>query len=201
VSVVTSPATCTWPVVIKVSTATWLVGSSLSIASRMASLIWSAILSGCPSVTDSEVKSRRATCLPYSAGGKNRRSVAGAGDTDHPEPARPSLLVFSQPDSNQVPDHVGEHLLGPARDRRGAPVGREHHRLVIVGAERDAPPDPVDHQQVTSFGGELCPPVREDVVRLGSEPGNDLPRPPLAGQLAQDVRVLDQPQRLRAGAD
>src|SRR5205809_2363353 len=100
VSVVTSPATCTWPVVINVSTATRLVGSSLSIPSRMASLIWSAILSGCPSVTDSEVKSRRATCLPSLLGGKIRRSVAGAGDADHPEPARPSLLVFSQPNSN-----------------------------------------------------------------------------------------------------
>ena len=61
VFVVTSPATWTWPVVIMVSTATLLSGSSLIIASRMASLIWSAILSGWPSVTDSEVNSRRAT--------------------------------------------------------------------------------------------------------------------------------------------
>ena len=58
--VVTSPATCTWPVVMRVSTATRLRGSSLSMASRMESLIWSAILSGCPSVTDSEVNRRRA---------------------------------------------------------------------------------------------------------------------------------------------
>ena len=63
VLVVTSPATCTWPVVIIVSTATRLAGSSLIIESRMASLIWSAILSGWPSVTDSEVNSRRATSL------------------------------------------------------------------------------------------------------------------------------------------
>src|SRR4051812_43915652 len=47
-----------------VSTATRLVGSSLSIASRIASLIWSAILSGCPSVTDSEVNRRRDMTLP-----------------------------------------------------------------------------------------------------------------------------------------
>src|SRR5690606_2358088 len=45
----------------RVSTATRLWGSSLSIESRIASLIWSAILSGWPSVTDSEVKSRRDT--------------------------------------------------------------------------------------------------------------------------------------------
>src|SRR3954447_24562603 len=52
---------CTWPVVIMVSTATRLRGSWSSIASRMESLIWSAILSGWPSVTDSEVKRRRGT--------------------------------------------------------------------------------------------------------------------------------------------
>src|SRR5687768_12194407 len=52
---------CTWPVVIMVSTATRLRGSCASIASRIESLIWSAILSGWPSVTDSEVKRRRDT--------------------------------------------------------------------------------------------------------------------------------------------
>ena len=60
----TSPATCTWPVVIRVSTATRLAGSCASRASRIESLIWSAILSGCPSVTDSEVKRRRVTGAP-----------------------------------------------------------------------------------------------------------------------------------------
>ncbi len=41
---------------ISVSQATRLIGSFVSAASRTASEIWSAILSGCPSVTDSEVK-------------------------------------------------------------------------------------------------------------------------------------------------
>src|ERR671918_470867 len=41
------------------STATRLAGSSFSRLSRMASLIWSQILSGCPSVTDSDVNRRR----------------------------------------------------------------------------------------------------------------------------------------------
>ncbi len=58
VSVVTSPATTTRPVVNNVSTATRLCGSSASIASRIASLTWSAILSGWPSVTDSEENRR-----------------------------------------------------------------------------------------------------------------------------------------------
>ena len=60
-----SPATTTRPVVISVSQATRPVGSSRRISSRMASEIWSAILSGWPSVTDSDVNRYRfATCVP-----------------------------------------------------------------------------------------------------------------------------------------
>src|SRR3954466_4105086 len=55
-SVVISPPTMTRPVVIIVSHATRLRGSFASAASRTASEIWSAILSGWPSVTDSDVK-------------------------------------------------------------------------------------------------------------------------------------------------
>src|SRR5437764_1709421 len=56
VSVEISPATTTRPVVISVSHAQRAFGSSRSTASRTVSETWSAILSGCPSVTDSEVK-------------------------------------------------------------------------------------------------------------------------------------------------
>src|SRR4029077_8763236 len=45
----------TRPVVVAVSHATRASGSSRMMASRIASEIWSHILSGCPSVTDSEV--------------------------------------------------------------------------------------------------------------------------------------------------
>src|ERR1700722_20991354 len=45
----------TRPVAVKVSQATRLDGSSVRQASRIASETWSAILSGWPSVTDSEV--------------------------------------------------------------------------------------------------------------------------------------------------
>src|SRR5207248_4621179 len=64
VSVVISPATTTSPVVISVSQATRLSGSFVSAAARTASEIWSAILSGWPSVTDSDVKrnERAAMC-------------------------------------------------------------------------------------------------------------------------------------------
>ena len=54
--VVISPAMNASPVVTRVSQATRLMGSSAISVSRTASEIWSAILSGCPSVTDSEVK-------------------------------------------------------------------------------------------------------------------------------------------------
>jgi hypothetical protein len=56
VSVVISPATTASPVVTSVSQATRAAGSLVRIASSTASEIWSAILSGCPSVTDSDVK-------------------------------------------------------------------------------------------------------------------------------------------------
>src|SRR5215211_1658623 len=55
VSVEISPDTTTRPVFTSVSHATRPYGSSRSTASSTPSEIWSAILSGCPSVTDSEV--------------------------------------------------------------------------------------------------------------------------------------------------
>src|SRR6186713_855210 len=67
VFVVISPATTTRPVVMSVSQATRPSGSSRSTASRTASETWSATLSGCPSVTDSDVKrnSRAAIAAGY----------------------------------------------------------------------------------------------------------------------------------------
>ncbi len=56
---VISPDTMAMPVVTIVSQATRAIGSSARMASRMESEIWSAILSGWPSETDSEVKVNR----------------------------------------------------------------------------------------------------------------------------------------------
>src|SRR6478736_9735941 len=84
--VVTSPATCTRPVVTIVSTATRACGSCSSIASRMASEIWSQILSGWPSVTDSDVKRVRSLMREGLLGGKSSlalgplRAAPGAAD-------------------------------------------------------------------------------------------------------------------------
>ncbi len=55
VSVEISPATTTRPVVTSVSQATRPFGSDARTASRTESEIWSATLSGWPSVTDSDV--------------------------------------------------------------------------------------------------------------------------------------------------
>src|SRR3954465_12215439 len=63
-SVVISPATTTRPVVIRVSQATRPFGSLVRTASRTESEIWSAILSGCPSVTDSDVKEKERAAMP-----------------------------------------------------------------------------------------------------------------------------------------
>src|SRR5438552_3026697 len=65
----------TRPVVTSVSQATRPSGSPPRMASRTASEIWSASLSGCPSVTDSEVKRYRALI---------RRILAAAPDTTGP---------------------------------------------------------------------------------------------------------------------
>jgi hypothetical protein len=64
VSVVISPATTTRPVVTSVSHATRPCGSSVRTASRTESEIWSATLSGCPSVTDSEVMEKEREAMP-----------------------------------------------------------------------------------------------------------------------------------------
>ena len=59
VVVVISPATTAIPVVTSVSHATRAPGSLAMMASSTASEIWSAILSGWPSVTDSDVNTWR----------------------------------------------------------------------------------------------------------------------------------------------
>src|SRR5580765_6652527 len=71
----------TKPVAVRVSHATRLAGSSRRQASRMASEIWSAILSGCPSVTDSEVNRTRFVGKLISPKGVSSRAMRGAYDT------------------------------------------------------------------------------------------------------------------------
>src|SRR5512142_365624 len=116
----------TCPVVISVSTATRLDGSSLIMASRMASLIWSAILSGCPSVTDSDVNRRLATVLPDLSArppqtGHRMEDVRAILPAPRGVAARPPTVTGSrspgrQPLHHQIPDPVGQHVLAGRRD-------------------------------------------------------------------------------------
>src|SRR2546429_449120 len=96
VSVVISPATTTSPVVISVSQATRPFGSSRSTESRTVSEIWSAILSGCPSVTDSEVKRNsrpmRANLLDLQERGELRHvGLTGAVDDERSQRSEVAL--------------------------------------------------------------------------------------------------------------
>ena len=70
-----SPATMHRPVVTIVSQATRDCGSSARMASRIESEIWSAILSGWPSVTDSEVKVQLVMFAPAPVCGSRRRQL------------------------------------------------------------------------------------------------------------------------------
>src|SRR6266568_3843650 len=212
--VVTSPATCTWPVVISVSTATRLPGSSLIMESRMASLIWSAILSGWPSVTDSDVKRRRATsALPslWVTAVSLSWAAGSLAATSH----------FVQSGGHQIPHDVGQRFLGPARDRRDRSVTPIDNGLVVRCAEAEPVPDGIDDEQVAPLPGQLSLGCGRRGVGLGGEPGQDLPRgdrgdepspfgimivwnrtggvpsAPCGGQPGQDVRVLGQRDRLR----
>src|SRR5918997_3483065 len=141
-SVVTSPATTTRPVVTSASTATRLCGSLASIASSTESLIWSAILSGCPSVTDSEVNSLPAMGghLPSRRGGPRREEKL-------PSVADGQCLV---------PNAVGEQVLA-AGQRSDRLWTAQHDDLAVRLAEHQAGADLVQHQQVAALAGQLGP--------------------------------------------
>src|ERR1700722_5463387 len=206
VRVVTSPATCTCPVVIRVSTATRLPGSSLIMASRMTSLIWSAILSGWPSVTDSEVNRRRATSFllviwnagefirTYPPRGAARQSCLAA-DVGLPGSAKPLLPKSC---GHQVPHHVGEGIFWSARDLGNGTVGTVDDSLVVDGPEAKPISHRVDDKKVTPLTGQLSLSGLGGGIGLGGEPHEDLASGVAApGQPGQNVRVLGQQQWLR----
>src|SRR5690242_13798715 len=84
---VISPATTTMPVFTSVSHATRQLLSSAMIASRIASEIWSHILSGCPSDTDSEVNRKSLSGMRFLPGGCEPNFISipvtrGQGETE-----------------------------------------------------------------------------------------------------------------------
>src|SRR5215210_2529012 len=144
-SVVISPETTTSPVFTSVSHATRPCGSSAITASRTPSEIWSAILSGWPSVTDSEVNRNslserrrvvmRRGSLAATYGGLVRKRDAlfvphpehGVADPDCVErrdACGAALPLAQQELAAPVPGVVVEELHPGALDReRGTPLG------------------------------------------------------------------------------
>src|SRR3954447_17697365 len=109
------------PVVTSVSQATRLTGSCVRMASRMESEIWSAILSGCPSVTDSDVKRcRPLRLMPRSfVSVKQRKMSAGKRFTLSESGPRVEAIV-----------HAAQPRLQDVRvDLRRRQVGVPEHQL------------------------------------------------------------------------
>src|SRR5262245_54864888 len=130
--VVISPATTTMPVFASDSQATRLSGSFSSSASRIASEIWSHILSGCPSDTDSEVK---------------RKSLSGLGsllglDAAEPDERFPSAASRLKSLNGAGPEKQAEPPGGRPSSRAGATVAA---LFVLVETALDQLAEGVEH--------------------------------------------------------
>src|SRR4051812_24989400 len=105
----------------------------------MASLIWSAILSGWPSVTDSDVKRRRDT--RFSLDRQADRSDPSGQRYRRSPTVRVSALGGARPAGDDSgPDAGRDGVLAPARDLRGGALGGQHDPLLVGPAAR--PPRP-----------------------------------------------------------
>src|SRR6059036_1301063 len=123
------------PVVTRVSHATRAAGSLAMMASRTASEIWSAILSGWPSVTDSEVNTWRCAGMCLSERGLD---VQASGAPSGGQPAAGVEQLQVDGFGKRQPQHVedigrgarAERLLGRCTRARGAdlPHGPLHPR-------------------------------------------------------------------------
>src|SRR5512141_3436783 len=114
------------PVVTRVSHATRPSGSSFRIASRIASEIWSAILSGWPSVTDSDVKRLRVLPMVLRSKAALRRSAefSRAGDLSrakNQETRRAVAPAVRRREPGRAKDHVVSTLVKE-------PASRSHER-------------------------------------------------------------------------
>src|SRR3954470_21601378 len=135
-----SPATTTSPVVSSVSHATRPMGSSAMMASRIASEIWSAILSGWPSVTDSEVKVHLVTWsrTPCHCFAPDILSVADVGAAPLRPPAGYPQPASRTSDVGDGVEHRGRHLSLPGQGNMLVGHARpEQHDLVGVVLEPD----------------------------------------------------------------
>src|SRR2546430_5228480 len=112
--VVISPATTAMPVVTRVSQATREAGSLARMASRTESEIWSATLSGWPSVTDSDVKrnSRAGMATKAIAAAERRFRLLDAQEERDLKLVRVSDRVFDRGTQGlQVPADLVGHAI------------------------------------------------------------------------------------------
>src|SRR5918999_219097 len=141
------------PVVTSVSHATRPIGSSARMASRTASEIWSASLSGWPSVTDSEVKRYRdgitgGLYMPGLAAQQRREAIA---------------------------DNRSQLLLRPHSRRYVALFARKNGRQVRLRPEpRSGSSHLIHHNEVEVLLGELPPAFGFQVAGLRGEPDEHL---------------------------
>src|SRR5216684_3322290 len=123
--VVISPATTATPVVTSVSQATRPFGSCFMTSSRTASEIWSAILSGWPSVTDSDVNRKlRKTSLKLIL----LRDLRGDAPLETPLYIQHSAKPYKstiRSDKNQRID--SKRLIRASNGRNRAPNGNLPH--------------------------------------------------------------------------
>src|SRR5687768_17401498 len=148
-SVVTSPATTTRPVVTRHSTATRLSGSCRSSSSSTESLIWSAILSGCPSVTDSEVNSLPAMgCHPFLS------SCAPTALHGRAGPTVPRKLPAGALRECFVPNLMRKRVFASG-EWPGCTLRGQQSDLTVRSAKDQIVADLVENQQVAAFTRQL----------------------------------------------
>src|SRR5436190_198065 len=211
VSVVISPATTTSPVVISVSQATRPSGSLARTASSTESEIWSAILSGWPSVTDSEVKEKERLGMArrLASQGEELRSLSG------------SLLGWFT--AHQARGEVGDALA--REDRADAFRDRELHAETVREVPQDRRRRQALHRLADLGDGALrrqtlgdqlagmavaavATPARDDEVADSREAGEGLrpracrlPEPGHLSEAARDergLRVVAEPEPVHA---
>src|SRR2546430_14276048 len=148
-----SPATTAMPVVHMLSHATRLYGSCSNMPSRTASLIWSHILSGWPSVTDSDVNMNLLMWCVRSSG------IVGEDRRDSIEQEIRQLVLVEQ----------WRLLPRTGRVQQDCPV-RVDFEARIGGRHVDR------HHHVDALALHLLGRVLLDVLGLGREPDEQLPR-------------------------
>src|SRR6478752_7166651 len=172
VSVEISPETTIRPVLTSVSHATRPYGSSARTASSTPSEIWSAILSGCPSVTDSEVN--RNSLSEYSVMFARVGSTVGVGTG-----------------SGKSRASLGERARS-ARSRARTGVTRAAPSLSAL--------DEVDDQRHAVHSVARAQPVLQEVRVLARHTGARVDLDRKARRTLRDLRHVDQLQAMTARA-